>query len=119
MAAVTVGALVAGRRPRHPVGWLLVGLGLTIALSALSAGYANYGVPARPGTLPAVAVAVHYQGVSILGAAGLLGFVLLLTPTGRLPSPAGGGRPDHAADPGVAVAAPAGALTSCRRVGRW
>jgi hypothetical protein len=87
LAALTVGALVAGRRPRHPVGWLLLGLGLTIALSALATGYAYYGVLARPGTLPAVAVAVQYQGVSALGAASCLGFVLLLTPTGSLPSP--------------------------------
>jgi hypothetical protein len=26
VTAATVGALVAGRRPRHPVGWLLVGV---------------------------------------------------------------------------------------------
>jgi hypothetical protein len=87
LAALTVGALVAGRRPRHPVGWLLLGLGLSIALSALATGYAYYGELARPGTLPAVGVAVQYQGVSALGAASCLGFVLLLTPTGRLPSP--------------------------------
>ena len=86
VSAATVGAVVAGRRPRHPVGWLLLGLGLTIALSALATGYAYYGVLARPGALPAVAVAVHYQGVSVLGAASCLGFVLLLTPTGSPPS---------------------------------
>src|SRR5512132_4720220 len=29
VSAVTVGAVLAGRRPAHPVGWLLVGLRLT------------------------------------------------------------------------------------------
>jgi hypothetical protein len=27
LSAATVGAVIAGRRPRHPVGWLLLGLG--------------------------------------------------------------------------------------------
>ena len=29
VSAATVGAVLASRRPRHPVGWLLVGLGLS------------------------------------------------------------------------------------------
>ena len=33
LSATTVGALLASRRPRHPVGWLLLGLGLPVALS--------------------------------------------------------------------------------------
>jgi hypothetical protein len=30
VSAATVGALVASRRPRHPVGWLLLALGLSL-----------------------------------------------------------------------------------------
>ena len=30
VSAVTVGAVLASRRPRHPVGWLLLGLGLSL-----------------------------------------------------------------------------------------
>jgi hypothetical protein len=87
LSASTVGALLASRRPRHPVGWLLLGLGLPVALSGVATGYANYGLMARPGTLPAADWAALYHGVSILAALAALQFVLLLTPTGSLPSP--------------------------------
>jgi hypothetical protein len=40
LSATTVGALLASRRPRHPVGWLLLGLGLPVALSGVATGYA-------------------------------------------------------------------------------
>ena len=87
LSAATVGALLASRRPRHPVGWLLLGLGLPVALSGVATGYAYYGLMARPGALPAADWAALYHGVSILLALGALQFVLLLTPTGSLPSP--------------------------------
>jgi hypothetical protein len=53
VSAPTVGAVLASRRPRHPVGWLLLGLGLSIGLSGFIDGYAPYGLLARPGSLPA------------------------------------------------------------------
>jgi hypothetical protein len=87
LSATTVGALLASRRPDHPVGWLLLGLGLPVALSGVATGYANYGLMARPGAVPAADWAAVYHGVSILAALGCLQFVLLLTPTGSLPSP--------------------------------
>jgi hypothetical protein len=87
LSATTVGALLASRRPRHPVGWLLLGLGLPVALSGVATGYANYGLMARPGAVPAADWAALYHGVSVLAALGCLQFVLLLTPTGSLPSP--------------------------------
>jgi hypothetical protein len=87
MSAVTVGALLAGRRPRHPVGWLLLGLGLPVVVSGVATGYANYGLMARTGALPAADWAALYHGVSVLFALTCLQLVLLLTPTGSLPSP--------------------------------
>jgi hypothetical protein len=87
MSALTVGALLAGRRPRHPVGWLLLGLGLPVVVSGVATGYANYGLMARPGALPAADWAALYHGISVLPSLACLQFVLLLTPTGSLPSP--------------------------------
>ena len=87
LSATTVGALLASRRPAHPVGWLLLGLGLAGVLSGVATGYANYGLMARPGSLPAADWAALYHGVSILIALAALQLVLLLTPTGSLPSP--------------------------------
>src|SRR5436309_11359741 len=53
VSAVTVGAVLASRRPRHPVGWLLLALGLSLNASGVASAYAAYGLLARPGTLPA------------------------------------------------------------------
>jgi hypothetical protein len=53
LTASTVGAVLAGRRPRHPVGWLLLALGLSMAVGGLAAGYLPYTLIVRPGALPA------------------------------------------------------------------
>jgi hypothetical protein len=87
VSGATVGAVVAGRRPCHPVGWLLLALGLTVAASGVIYGYANYGLLARPGSLPAADYVAAISNGSILVLAACLGFILLLTPTGSLPSP--------------------------------
>jgi hypothetical protein len=87
VSAATVGAVVAARRPRHPVGWLLLAFALSLAVNGVAGGYAPYGLQVRPGALPAAAwVARYYPATALVGLI-LLGFVLLLTPTGSLPSP--------------------------------
>jgi hypothetical protein len=86
-SAATVGAIVASRRHRHPVGWLLLATGLTMVVDLAVNGYVRYGLVLRPGSLPG---ARWLAGVSFgifLVWISLAGFVLLLTPTGRLPSP--------------------------------
>jgi hypothetical protein len=87
VTAATVGAVLASRRPAHPVGWLLLGLGLSECLAGLSSGYSRYGLVARPGALPAAAYLAGIQNAMVLASLSCVGFVLLLTPTGRLPSP--------------------------------
>jgi hypothetical protein len=87
VTAATVGAVLASRRPAHPVGWLLLGLGLSECLAGVSSGYSRYGLVARPGALPAAAYLAGVQNAMVLAALSCVGFVLLLTPTGRLPSP--------------------------------
>jgi hypothetical protein len=87
VSASTVGAVLASRRPRHPVGWLLVALGLSLNGSGVAAAYTNYGLLARPGALPAARSVALYLPAMIVTALACLGFVLLLTPTGSLPSP--------------------------------
>jgi hypothetical protein len=87
-SSAAVGALLASRRPGHPVGWLLLGVGLSVALGVLVESYAKYGLVARPGSLPG---ARYLAGVAVLTFTivwlSCAGFVLLLTPTGSLPSP--------------------------------
>jgi hypothetical protein len=87
VSAVTAGAVLASLRPRHPVGWLLLAFGLLPeALAATAEGYARYGILARPGALPAAGYVAMFASTSFIPGLGLLAFVLLLTPTGSLPS---------------------------------
>jgi hypothetical protein len=87
VSAATVGAVLASRRPRHPVGWLLLALGLSVVASGVAQGYADYGLLARPGSLPGARWVAQYDDVSFIAWPALVGFILLLTPTGSLPSP--------------------------------
>ncbi|HEU0026235.1 MAG TPA: hypothetical protein VFQ25_03895 [Ktedonobacterales bacterium] len=88
MAFATVGALLASRRPRNAVGWLLLSAGLFAIAGGLGIDYAVYGLVARPGALPEAALAGALG--NMLRSAGfdpIVTFLLLLFPTGRLPSP--------------------------------
>ncbi len=87
LSAATVGAVLASRRPRHPVGWLLLALALSLVATAVAAQYLVYGLLVRPGALPAARYAALYYPATVFTALALIGFVLLLTPTGSLPSP--------------------------------
>jgi hypothetical protein len=86
LSAATVGAVLASRRPRHPVGWLLLGFALALTASGVISSYVTYGLVARPGALPAAATVARYYPATGAAALALLSLVLLLTPTGSLPS---------------------------------
>jgi hypothetical protein len=86
VSAATTGAVVASRQPIHPVGWLLLAFAVLLAGSGVAAAYGPYGLLARPGALPAAGfVAVFYPPLAVAALA-CLALVLLLTPTGSLPS---------------------------------
>ena len=79
-SAATVGALLASRLPRHPVSWLLLALGLWFVY-----GYASWAVLAWQGAPAVLGLAALDANVLVIPA--LIGFILLLTPTAKLPSP--------------------------------
>jgi hypothetical protein len=84
----TVGALVAARRPRNPIGWLILAIALSFVLGAFTYEYAVYTLVSRPGALPGgLALAWLSTWIGLPGSALLLTFFLLLFPTGHLPSP--------------------------------
>jgi hypothetical protein len=87
LTAGVVGAVLASRRPRHPVGWLLLAMGVTMSISGATVGYIPYGLVVRPGALPAANVVARLYPVTIAVVLAVVGFVLLLTPTGSPPSP--------------------------------
>jgi hypothetical protein len=87
LGLATVGAVVASRQPRHPVGWLLLlAFGVLGQGSFAVAVYADYGLLGRPGALPAAWLAARYFPATAATAFACLSFILLLTPTGSLPS---------------------------------
>jgi hypothetical protein len=87
LTASTVGAVLASRRPRHPVGWLLLTLGLSMAVGGVIAGYLPYTVIVRPAALGGAALLARIYAPLTNLALAALGLVLLLTPTGSAPSP--------------------------------
>ena len=88
LAFSTVGALVASRRPRNAIGWLFCSGALIWVLGELSLEYAVYALITAPGALPAGAWATWFGGWARgMGWFLIVPFLLLLFPTGRLPSP--------------------------------
>jgi hypothetical protein len=87
VTSVTVGAVLASRRPRHPVGWLMLVLGLSLVMTGAATGAENYALVARAGDLPLAGAAALYTSLSDPLWMACVGFILLLTPNGSLPSP--------------------------------
>ena len=87
-AGALVGGLVASRRPRNPVGWLILGHVLFFSFGEFTRQYAIYGLLTESGSLPfARAMAsppywVWYPGLMLM-----LAFLPLYFPNGRLVSP--------------------------------
>jgi hypothetical protein len=87
VAAATVGALVASRRPENPIGWILAVAGLGYALAGGAIAYTSYAFQGDH-SLPA-ATAVTWTGnwlwTVVIGLASA--YPLLLFPDGKLLSP--------------------------------
>jgi hypothetical protein len=87
LAFPIVGAVLASRRPRNPIGWILLADGVLWMVLALTGSYSAYGV-ALPGTVPyPVAVGTIGNQWLWIPTVGLIGiYLLLLFPDGKLPS---------------------------------
>jgi hypothetical protein len=83
---VTVGAIVASRRPENPVGWLLCLSGVAVSTSSFASEYAIYALLAQPNSLPAGEAMAWIAAWMLPIMNGVQVFYLLLFPTGRLPS---------------------------------
>jgi hypothetical protein len=88
IAFATLGAVIASRRPDHRIGWLLCTIGLGAGLGALGGQYARYGLITEPGMVVGAALASWWGAWWwIIGFALPVQMLLLLFPTGRVPSP--------------------------------
>ena len=85
VGAPILGSLIASRRPRNPYGWVWLGFGLGLTLNQLAVSYSAYAL-VEPATLVAPLTISDVLGLGNQVSLGLAPFLLLLFPTGRLPS---------------------------------
>jgi hypothetical protein len=86
IGAPILGGLIASRRPRNAYGWLWLGLGLGLASQSLAQSYGAYALVVEPGTLAAPRTISHVLELGGQVALTLVPLLMLLFPTGRLPS---------------------------------
>ncbi|MDQ3752481.1 MAG: hypothetical protein M3333_06280 [Actinomycetota bacterium] len=85
LAFPLVGALVAARRPRNPIGWILCAAGFTQGVVELTYLYARHSYVMDPGSLPGADIAAWLSTWTwIPGFGMLLTFLPLLFPSGTL-----------------------------------
>ena len=87
IGAPVLGGLIASRRPRNPYGWLWLGFGLGLACQRLAETYGAYALVVDPGSLTAPRTIPHVLELGGQVALTLAPLLMLLFPTGRLPSP--------------------------------
>ena len=86
IAYAALGALIV-RRAGNLVGWFMLAEGAATALMITGSAYAIFGMKAHPGTLPAAAPAGALAEAAFVLVAIDLAALILVFPTGRLPSP--------------------------------
>jgi signal transduction histidine kinase len=83
-----VGAVIASRRPDNWIGWIFCGIGLSFAFAGFSSEYSSYALLDKRGSIPGGGIASWVStwawppGIVLT-----FTFLLLLFPTGNLPSP--------------------------------
>src|SRR5947209_12756386 len=82
----TVGALISARR-RNLIGWIFITIALGFVLHAFSWAYILRGLVAAPGSLPATTLLAWVRKSVLTFAIAPIPLLLLLFPSGRLPSP--------------------------------
>ena len=86
IGAPILGGLIASRRPRNAYGWLWLGFGLGLASQSLAMSYETYTLVVDPGSLAAPRTISRVLGLGAQVALTLVPLLILLFPTGRLPT---------------------------------
>jgi hypothetical protein len=81
-----IGAIIASRLPNHPIGWICCAIGFIAAVDHFGGEYAVYALLAQPHPLVGGMAMLWLQDWFWMLFIGLIVFLLLLFPTGRLPS---------------------------------
>ncbi len=82
----TVGALIASRHPRNPIGWLFSAIAFGVVLLGFRETYVVYALFASPGSLPGATFVAWLGSWIPLLAITSIPFVFLLFPDGSPPS---------------------------------
>ena len=86
MGFAVVGAVVVVKRPRHPIGWLLIGITSLLGLSLFAGEYAEYTLTVRPGSLPLGAAVLVLGNALQVAPFVCVPLLLLLFPDGEVPT---------------------------------
>jgi hypothetical protein len=81
-----IGAIIASRLPKHPIGWMCCAIGLTGAVEHFSSEYAIYALVAHQQALAGGKVMLWLSNWVWIVMFGLIVYLILLFPTGRLPN---------------------------------
>ena len=82
----SVGALIASRHPRNPIGWLFSGIAFGMVLYGFREGYVVYALFTSPGSLPGATFVAWLGSWIPLLTITTIPFVFLLFPDGSPPS---------------------------------
>ena len=85
--------VIATRRPRNPIGWLLLAVGLGWALLSFATAYGDYALKLHPGALPAAEMVASHGpvGVGSPRSQSPASSCCWCTPTATFPARVGGG----------------------------
>jgi hypothetical protein len=83
----TMGALVAAHVPRNAIGWIFLAIPLGGAIAGITENLAFQGLVHNPGSIPGATAFAWVYSWAWYPLIGLIGFVLLLYPTGAAPGP--------------------------------
>jgi hypothetical protein len=81
-----IGAIIASRLPKHPIGWMCCAIGLTGAVEHFSSEYAIYALVAHQQALAGGKVMLWLSNWVWIVMFGLIVYLILLFPDGRLPN---------------------------------
>jgi signal transduction histidine kinase len=85
IVAAVLGALIASRRPSNPIGWLLLAISMSQAVSLTGSFLAMHGLLSGSGVHGWVGISTWISNWSGVVGSMLLGFLVLFFPDGHLP----------------------------------
>jgi hypothetical protein len=87
IVGISIGTVVAAKRPDNRIGWFFMAAGITLGISAFAGAYSVHALIADPGSWPGGAFAAWLASWIGFIPVYMLTFLFLLFPTGEIRSP--------------------------------